>query len=242
MERESVKLPQPLIEGRFYRREGRFKAYAYFNGELESLHVHDPGRLKELLVEGARVLARPHATPRRRTQLYLVAVWSDGCWVLVDSAIHVKLAEEAIKQGRIEELRGVDVVGREPRRGRGRLDLLLERPNGVKVLVEVKGCTLTVDGVALFPDAPTVRGRRHLGELIEAAKEGFECYVLFLVAHCRAREFRPNFEVDEGFARLLLKAAEEGVKPIAYKLRFEGGEVLVDGRLPVILSPLRRPP
>ena len=234
-----MKISQPLMEGRFIRREGRFRAYVEVNGKVKTAHVHDPGRLTELLVRGATVLVRPHIGSSRKTELYMVATLANNCWVLVDSVLHVKLAEEAIRRGVVRELRGYEVVRKEVKYGDGRLDLLLKSAEGVEALVEVKGCTLSVGEIALFPDAPTLRGKRHLKELAKAVRDGYEGYVLFLVARCEARELRPNYEVDPGFAEALKEAFRAGVKPLAYKVVLKEGEVNVTEPIPVKLEPPR---
>lgn len=228
-----MKVPQPLIVGRFIHRDGRFKAYVEVDGKIRKAHVHDPGRLKNLLVEGALTIMRLHSSKGRKTKFYITAVWSKGCWVLVDSALHVKLAEEAVRESVIEELKGYEVVKREVEYDGGRLDLLLKSPRGVNALLEVKGCTLTIDNVGLFPDAPTLRGRRHVEKLVKAVKEGYEGYILFLAIGCSVREFRPNYKVDPEFTEVLKEASRTGVKLLAYKVVFEDYEVKVKSSVPI---------
>ena len=149
--------------------------------------------------------------------------------------------EETLNQGAIEELKEYSVFKKEYRTNEGRVDFLLKGPCG-EALLEVKGCTLVKDGVALFPDAPTIRGVKHVKELAKALSEGYQAFMLFLIAHCKAKEFRPNFEIDPAFSRALLTAAREGLKILAYKVDVRGREVRLQRPVPVKLEPPPRPP
>ncbi|MEM4700326.1 MAG: DNA/RNA nuclease SfsA [Candidatus Nezhaarchaeales archaeon] len=232
-----MELPGPLIRARFLRREGRFKGYVEVGGEVASVHIHDPGRLAELLKPGAVAWVRPHSKEGLRTRFYLTLVEQGGCRVLVDSSLHSKIVEEGLRLGRVAELEGYRVVRREGAFRGGRVDFVVQGPGGERGLLEVKGCTLVRGGTALFPDAPTARGLRHLRALAEAAGEGLEAYVLFLVPHCRAVEFRPNFEADPRFSRALAEAVERGVVAMAYKAEVREGSVELARPLPVRLGP-----
>lgn len=231
-----MELPGPLVRARFLRREGRFKGYAEVDGEVVSVHIHDPGRLEELLRPGAEVWVRPHRREGLRTKFYLTLVEDGGCRVLVDPSLHVKIVEEGLELGRVAELEGYRPVRREAAFGGRRIDLLVQGPGGRLGLLEVKGCTLVRGGVALFPDAPTARGLYHLRALAEALGEGLEAYVLFLVAHCRAREFRPNFEADPRFSWALVEVVKEGVRALAYKAEVRERSVELTRPLPVIVE------
>jgi len=235
-----MELPGPLLKAKFIRREGRFKGVVQIDGEQRSVHVHDPGRLTELLKPGVEVLVRPHPRPGLKTELYLTAVLNN-CTVFVDSALHSKIVEEALNQGAIKELKEYSVLRKEYRINEGRVDFLLKGPRS-EALLEVKGCTLVKDGVALFPDAPTIRGVKHVKGLAKALSEGYEAFVLFLIAHCKAKEFRPNFEVDPAFSHALLTAAREGVEVLAYKVDVRGREVRLQRPIPVKLEPPPLPP
>ncbi|MCX8204749.1 MAG: DNA/RNA nuclease SfsA [Candidatus Nezhaarchaeota archaeon] len=233
-----MELPGPLIKARFLRREGRFKGYAEVGGEVVSVHIHDPGRLPELLRPGVGVWVRAHSRSGLRTKFYLTLVDEGGCRVLVDSSLHVKIVEEGLELGRVVELRGYRVVKKEAVFSGKRIDFLVQSPGERPGLLEVKGCTLVREGVALFPDSPTARGLQHVKALVRALREGLEAYVLFLVPHCRALEFRPNFKVDPEFSRALVEAAEEGVGVVAYKAEAREASVELTTPLPVKLEPL----
>jgi len=229
-----LKLPWTPIAGTFIRRLNRFVGLAEVEGSIAKVHIHDPGRLRELLVKGASVLVRPHLQPRK-TDYYLFAVKHGEVWVFVDSALHSKIVEEAVHLGLIRELKDYTVSKAEATIRRSRIDFLLEAQGKPPLLLEVKGCTLVVDGVALFPDAPTERGRRHLLELAEAVKQGFNAMVLFLITREDARVFRPYTEIDPKFSEALKYACSHGVQAVAYKAPLRGLEVKVEERVPVVL-------
>jgi sugar fermentation stimulation protein A len=222
----------PDVEGVFVRRINRFMGVAVINGEESLIHIHDPGRLGELLRPGIRVYA--YVKSEGKARYYLTAVRAGDELVLVNSAIHNHVASWLIDNGLL--LKGYRVVRREPRFLDGRFDLLLRRMDGVEAMVEVKGVTLEVNGVAKFPDAPTSRGARHMARLIDALRAGFEAHVVFLVFRRGARVLRPNAELDPRFANALKKAVERGVKAWAYRLTLGDDWMLKpEGELPVEL-------
>lgn len=154
--------------------------------------------------------------------------------VLINSAIHNNVAAWLIENGLI--LKGYEVLRREPRFSGGRFDLMLKSPKGGYTMVEVKGVTLEEDGVAKFPDAPTLRGARHMIKLAKAIEEGYEAYVIFLVLRSNALLFTPNVSLDPRFSNALKYAIEHGVKVLAYKLALTRDWVLLPmGRVNVIL-------
>jgi len=155
--------------------------------------------------------------------------------VLVDSAIHNRLAAWLISSGLV--LSGYRVEAVEPRYGSSRLDLLLRSPRGSPTLLEVKGVTLCLNGVAMFPDAPTERGARHVRELARAVSEGLEAYVLFLVLRRCAKTFAPNWALDRRFSQALLDAVNAGVRVVAYKLGMVRWGLEPLGEIPIKLTP-----
>lgn len=214
-----------LIEGTFLERPNRFTViFKTKNQENqgETAHLKDPGRLKELLYPGVRLLLRK-APPntKRKTKFDVIAVFKDNLWVLINSGFHSDLAQELIESGLVSEFEGYEVERREFTFGKSRLDFLL-RPatNSIvgskKMLVEVKGCTLVEDGLARFPDAPTLRGKKHLEELILATNQGYESSVLFLVLKEDARLFSPNYDTDPDFSRVLEESLVKKVNVIPF--------------------------
>ncbi len=207
------------------------------NGFKFKVHLADPGRLKDLLVPKSKVLMLKKRNFRgensRKTKYEVLAFRKGDLWVVTNSMLHNQLAEEVLSKRLIEELKGYTVAKREYFVGGGRIDFLLEGFNGKKCLLEVKGCTLVKNGVALFPDAPTKRGRRHVEELVKALSLNMEAAVLFLIMRSDAQVFKPNKETDPEFTESLRKAYEEGVKIFAYSFILEGKEIKPLRRVPV---------
>lgn len=213
-----MKLDYPLIyEALFLRRLNRFKCLISIDDKIYSAHIHDPGRLSELLKPNVKVLIRPHLNINK-TDYYLFAVYSMDGWVLVDSALHNDIFIWILNSGFIPDLNGFEIVKREYKFMDSRYDFLLKSPLNGKCLLEVKGCTLVVDGIAMFPDAPTIRGRRHVYGLINALRKGYDAIILFLITHPGAKIFKPNWIMDEAFSKSLLEAYEAGVKIYACKV------------------------
>ncbi|HMK53465.1 MAG TPA: DNA/RNA nuclease SfsA [Methanobacteriaceae archaeon] len=208
-----------LIEGKFIERPNRFTIAFESNGLIERAHLRDPGRLKELLLPGARLLIRPALnTANRKTKYDIIAIWSEGIWVLINSGFHSDLAAELIESGHIKELYDYYIEKREYTFGKSRIDFLLNNKSH-KMLLEVKGCTLVELGHAKFPDAPTERGKRHLEELIKAKKEGFSSAVLFIIPREDPKMFSPNWEMDPEFSETLAQAEHENVYIVAYSFK-----------------------
>ena len=231
-----MKLPWKPVYGTFIKRLNRFVGLAQINNSIVKTHIHDPGRLRELLINGAQIIVREHQH-LKKTDYYLLAVKHGNTWVLIDSALHSKIVEEAIRLGLIEELQGYTIAKAEAKVGRSRIDFLLKADGKPPLLLEVKGCTLVKNGIALFPDAPTERGRRHLLELASSLRHGCYAMVLFLITRGDAKIFRPYAEVDPKFTEALKQAHECGVMLTAYKAPFNplGMEIKVEERVPVVI-------
>lgn len=224
------------IEGRlgfglFRSRPNRFTALLKTSRGIRRCHLRDPGRLRELLVPGARTLFLEREGAGRRTDCEVLAVWSGAWWTVVNSGLHSDLAVELIRSGGVPGLPPTAGFRREVRFGDSRVDLLLE--TSPPTLVEVKGCTLVVDGLALFPDAPTERGTRHVLNLIRAVRSGLRAFVLFLIMRPDAERLSPNEETDPKFARALRRAAREGVELAAHRFRLRGRSIEPAGPVPV---------
>lgn len=228
-----------IITGKFLERPNRFTVVFEANGRAEKAHLRDPGRLKELLLLNARLLLRHAQNPaNRKTKYDVIAVESEGIWVLINSGFHSDLAAELIKSRIVPELSYYAVERREYTFGKSRIDFLLtsdgEIRNGkikatlekgdldgdkmlqTRMLLEVKGCTLVEAGHAKFPDAPTIRGKRHVEELIKAKEMGMNSAVLFIIPREDAEIFSPNWEMDQEFSVALEQAEKDNVLIIAY--------------------------
>lgn len=215
-------------------------------------HIADPGRLKELLFPGVIVYlsrARPHsARAERKTEYDLVLVEHDGILVSMDSRVPNELVYTALKSGFFKELREYTRITREVVYGSSRLDFRLSTENANEAdavsaspapdcLVEVKSVTLVQDKVALFPDAPTARGARHMRELRAAVSQGFRAMVIFVIQREDAECFAPNDITDPEFAEALRAAVEADVEAIAVGCSIaKSGAITLDKAVPVILG------
>ena len=219
---EVLSLPKDE-EGVFLKRINRFVALVKVKNDIVKAHVHDTGRLGELLYPGNRVLLKRAYGKERKTQWDVIASMYDGEWILTNSSYHSKIFYETLLK--VEDFKKEKLkVKREVKFGSSRLDfLLLTRDR--EILVEVKGCTLRKGDVALFPDAPTERGRKHVNELIEATNAGYEAWLVFLIMHSKAECFSPNKKQDRAFADVFYKALASGVKVFPLKYNYDGNNV-----------------
>ena len=197
-----------IYEGVFIERPNRFIAKVNINSEEKICHVKNTGRCRELLTKGARVFLERSSDKSRKTEYDLVAVEKNGALFNIDSQAPNKVFGEWASEGNFfGDLR---LIRPETFFGNSRFDFYLEASDK-RIFVEVKGVTLECEGVLLFPDAPTERGAKHLSELIEAKKQGFDAYVFFIIQTPSCKYFTPNAETDPTFARKLREAADAGV-------------------------------
>lgn len=215
-------------EGIFLNRPNRFLADVKLPEGVERVHVKNTGRCRELLIPGAKVILEESQNSSRKTKYSLVAVYKGNMLVNMDSQAPNQAAAEALQEGRIKEIGQVSHIKREKVYGKSRFDLYYEQQER-KGFLEVKGVTLEENGIALFPDAPTQRGARHLQELAEAVKDGYEAAVLFLIQMKGVHLFQPHEVRDKEFTQALRMAAQAGVKILAYDcVVWERGFYLAD--------------
>ncbi len=203
------------VTGRFLERQNRFRILVAVDGRPVAAHLPNSGRLTELLTPGRQCHLVPHPAPHRRTPFDLLLVEYAGVLVSVDARLPAPLFAEAVQEGQLPEFSGIARLEREVRCGESRLDFHLDGPDG-PLWVETKSVTLVEDGVALFPDAPTLRGQRHLQELIARVAAGERAAVVFVVQRPDAVAFAPHRQADPVFAALLAEAARAGVGVYAY--------------------------
>jgi sugar fermentation stimulation protein A len=213
-----VLLPSPLREGRVLRRLNRFAVEVEVEGRLATAHLANSGRVQELLAPGTPALLKPAAGPDRKTPFDLLLVRLGSGWVSADARLPNALVREALARGRLAAFRRYAGLQAEVRRGASRIDFLLGTPPDA-CLLETKSVTLVEDGVALFPDAPTPRGRRHVEELTAALSDGLAAAVIFVVQRRDAEAFAPHERADAAFAAALRLAAAAGVGVYAYRCR-----------------------
>jgi len=230
-----MRITARLVEGTFVRRDNRFRATVKVAGREVAAHVPNSGRLHELFAPGRPVLLAPASAPHRITDYDLLMVRLGSRLVSLDARLPGRLFEEAVLAGALPEFAGYRHVEREVVFGGSRLDLRLSGDRGV-CWVETKSVTLVEAGTALFPDAVTARGRRHLGELTRAVAAGDRGAVVFVVQRDDAARFAPHDESDPAFGAALREAAKAGVEVYAYACRVSEDEVVITRSLPVVLE------
>jgi sugar fermentation stimulation protein A len=206
-----------LMKGEFLSRPNRFVGEIRYQGKIETAHIHDPGRLKELLIRGAEIL---FSYSKGKLKYYIKAVKTGREWILIDTALHSKIALKVFKF--LPEFLEVKEIKTEVSIGNSRIDFTLDT-----VPLEVKGVTLVKDEVAFFPDAPTERGARHVKEIIE-----HNGVILFLIFR-QAKSFRPNSEMDPKFSDRLIEARKKGIKIIPVQISFDGKTIYFEKILPL---------
>lgn len=221
----------------FLRRPNRFVAeVALADGKREQVHVPNTGRCRELFVPGARVVLSHSENPKRKLPDSLVSVYRGRRLINIDSQNPNRLAAEALAEGRLLGF-VPSFLRREYPYGDSRLDFMFTAPDGARCLMEVKGCTLETDGRALFPDAPTLRGLKHLRELTAAVLAGWRTYVVFVIQMKGVAEFCPNWLTHQAFGEALAAAAAAGVRVLAFDSRVTPDEVVLEDPVPVRLTP-----
>nr|WP_320024872.1 DNA/RNA nuclease SfsA [uncultured Acetobacterium sp.] len=223
-----VKLSKyPLVNGIFLSRPNRFIAKVMINQEEIAAHVPNTGRMSELLVPGVRAMLAWNPAPHRKTEYTLILVEKNQRWVSVNSMLANQVAYEFLKnQADVLELK------QEVTYGNSRFDLACYR--GEKyAYYEVKSVNLVVNEIAMFPDAPTERGSKHLAELIKAQQEDYHCGVIFVVQRSDAKSFQPNQEMDPKFSRLLGQCHSLGIEIRALSCDIDGVNIEIISELPV---------
>lgn len=221
-----------LVPGHFVCRDNRFRATVTVDRVDTWAHVPNSGRLGELFTPGRPIWLAPAMDPNRKTDYDLKLVEYAGVLVSVDARLPNPLFEEALTEGLLADF-DFPTVEREVTRRDSRLDFRLSGPAGV-CWVETKSVTLVEDGMALFPDAPTRRGHKHLLELIDAVKSGDRAAVVFVVQRPDARCFAPHRAADPAFADVLHQAAEAGVEVRACICRVTWDEIAIVGEIPFV--------
>ncbi|HKJ96918.1 MAG TPA: DNA/RNA nuclease SfsA [Thermoplasmataceae archaeon] len=203
-----------LLEAAVVERPNRFVVIANLGGESVKCHLHDPGRLKELIFPGNRIRIR--RKPSEKTDYSVVCALDGDEWVLIDSRFHPSIARKFLPDNAVSEVRV----------GRKRIDFKCENE-----FIEVKGCTLVDNGTAKFPDAPSLRATEHVRLLTSMKAEGTPASIMFLVMRKNAECFVPNRDTDPEFAEALLRAVGSGVNIVFKKMHLDGKSIIYDGQI-----------
>ena len=192
-----------ILKGKFISRPNRFIAHIEINGKVEICHVKNTGRCKELLTPNATVFVQENNNPKRKTKFSLISVIKEKRMINMDSQVPNKIVHEWILKGNL--FKDVTLIKPETKYNNSRFDFYIETKNK-KVFIEVKGVTLENQGIVKFPDAPTERGVKHIKELCDCVKEGYEAYIIFVIQMKDVLHFEPNVETHKEFAEALKEA------------------------------------
>ena len=220
-----------MVPGRFLRRPNRFIAHVEIGGHEEVCHVKNTGRCKELLTPGAQVWCQHWDKPERKTKYDLITVQKDSRLINMDSQAPNAAVKEWLLAGGLGE---ISELKPESKWGESRFDFSFVK-DGVRCYLEVKGVTLETNGVCAFPDAPTVRGTRHLQELTELAKSGCGAYVLFVIQMTDVQYLHPNDVTDPAFGQALREAHKAGVQVLAMDCAVTVDSMVLKNPVPVRL-------
>lgn len=214
------------ISGKFLDRPNRFIAYVEVDGSVETVHVKNTGRCQELLLPGAEVTLAVSDNPSRKTKYDLISVFKTGLgWVNIDSQAPNIVVKEWLETAP-ELFPGITLLKPEYTYGNSRVDFYLECGER-KIFIEVKGCTLEIDKVGYFPDAPTERGVKHLHELMKAVADGYECMIAFVIAMPGITQVLPNRVTHPAFGDALDEAVKAGVKILCLPCNVKPDELAI---------------
>ncbi len=223
-----------IVEGTFIDRPNRFIANVLINDKLEKVHVKNTGRCKEILKKGTKVYLEKSNNPNRKTKYSLISAYKGDLLINIDSQVPNDVVHSSILTNKIPELADIDLLKREVNYKNSRFDFYFEKDN-MKGFIEVKGVTLEIDGISLFPDAPTKRGTKHIHEIISSVKEGYNSYIFFLIQMPNIKYFKPNTDMDKEFSNALLLANEKGVNLLAYNSIVEPDKISLGERIKLLL-------
>jgi sugar fermentation stimulation protein A len=238
-----MKFTSPLIHGRLVRRYKRFLADVILDDGTEvTAHCTNSGSMLSCLEEGAEVWLSPANDPKRKTRFTWEMILIGGDWVGINTSNPNVLAFEWVSGGRIPGLDGLQNVRREVTWEDSRFDLFAEDTLGGKGEAKPRGCFLEVKNVslkegnrALFPDAVTERGRKHLLTLIRVKKAGLRAVMLYVVQRSDVKIFSPAREIDPAYGKALDEAVHQGVEIFVIQAKVSPEGIKFHRLLPVEL-------
>ena len=222
-----------IEKGIFLSRPNRFLAHVVVDGKEVVCHVKNTGRCKELLIPNCEVYVQHHDNPNRKTEYSLISVQKGNRLVNIDSQAPNIAVKEWLEHNQI--IQQIRKIYPEKKYCNSRFEFSnLEREER-PAYVEVKGVTLEENGVVLFPDAPTERGIKHIYELCQCKKDGFDAYIIFVIQMQNVRYFTPNIKTHPAFGEALQHAKERGVNILAFDCKVTPDSMSISSRIPVHL-------
>ena len=225
-----------VVPAVFIERINRFLAKVLVGGKFEMVHVRNSGRCREILIPGTKIFLEKIGNLRnRKTKYSLISAYKGTKLINIDSQIPNDLVSNALME---KSLPGIDVgkdIKREVKYNNSRFDVMYHNHNS-KGFIEVKGVTLEKNGIALFPDAPTLRGNKHVNELIYSSQKGFKNYIVFVIQMKGVHAFKPNDETDPVFGLALRKAHnEKNISIKAYDCIVKDKSIAIDRSIKILL-------
>lgn len=220
-----------IVHGKFISRPNRFIAMVDVNGETVKCHVKNTGRCRELLVPNADVLLYEPDTEGRKTKYDLVSVYKEDRLINMDSQAPNKIAREYLETA----IPGLISLKSEVTYGDSRFDFYAETKNG-GMFIEVKGVTLEKENIAMFPDAPTERGVKHINGLIQLLDKDYKAMILFVIQMSGVKYMTPNMETHPQFGEALKRAYDAGVDIRAIDCTVYEGKVFPKEEIQVVLE------
>jgi sugar fermentation stimulation protein A len=221
-----------LIHGHLIKRYKRFLADVKLeSGEIITAHCTNSGSMKSCLENNAEVYLSPVNDPKRKTKFTWEMIKINGNWVGINTGNPNKISFEAVKNGEIEKLQGYKEVKREIKYGNSRFDLMAKNEKET-CYIEVKNVTYKKENYALFPDAITSRGKKHLETLIKVKEEGMRAVMLYIIQRTDVSIFAPAKEIDPEYAKALMSAYSKGVEIIPIQARVTPTEIKLTKELP----------
>lgn len=225
---------EQAVTARFLRRVNRFIAdIELSDGQIVQAHLANTGRMQELLRPGVAALVRPAKNPARKTAWDLIAVDHGGSWVCLAAAWANDFMREWLSKGRIAGFYDWKQIEWEKKIGNSRFDFAVTLQSGERWLLEVKSVNYVIDGHALFPDAPTTRGRRHVEELLALREQGWQVGIFFVTMGQPVVDVGFNAENDPEFARVMQRAIAEGAVVRAFSAEILPPDVYFRGERPI---------
>ena len=223
-----------LISGEFVKRYKRFFVDVKINNKIITAHCPNTGSMMGLLSANNKVWLSKSENPERKLKYTLQIIENKKSMVGVNTHLTNKIVLEALEENSIKELKNLDNIKSEVKFGKNtRFDFLISK-NNKKIFVEVKNVTLSrKKGVAEFPDAVTARGLKHINELINAGKRGFETYLLFLIQRNDCNQFKIAQDIDPDYYKLLTEAAKKKLNIICYDCKFSPKGIKVNKRIKI---------
>ncbi len=227
----------PLQAATLVKRYKRFLADVVTDeGREITVHCPNSGSMRGCSTPGSKVMLSTSVNPKRKYPQTLEMVQEGNTWIGVNTMLTNKIVAEAILEGRIKELKKIDNLTREVKTSKSsRLDLLLER-GGEKIYVEIKNCSLVEDGWAMFPDAVTTRGTKHLNELASLVEQGYQGIIFFCIQRMDADRFKPAAHIDPVYAETLAEVLKKGVQILAYRAELSPEQIIVQNSIPCVIT------